>query len=96
MSSQTRQPNLKILRQIGGWIDTQYVSPDNYWIRTYKIIKNTEAETENEAESEAKLKLELNSETLLPTQIHAELRNCYMPRLIYEASRILITARVNI
>ena len=49
-------------RQIGGWIDTQYVSPSNYWVKTYRIVSNqTEAN------------IELTHTVTLPGAIHGEL-----------------------
>jgi hypothetical protein len=79
-------------RQIGGWIDTQYVSPDSYWIRSYKIIENHQSSnTPDQQETEnIKFKIEFNSQATLSNQIHAELSE----HLTYEQDKnIYLIAR---
>ena len=40
VSKYIRRTYIYLLRQIGGWVDTQYVSPESYWIKIYKINQN--------------------------------------------------------
>ena len=48
-----------VTRQIGGWVDTQYVSPSAYWIKLYRVTSDNT--------------IVLNTTTTVPDAVHGEL-----------------------
>merc|ERR1719192_2549405 len=60
-------------RQIGGWVDTQYISPAIFWIRTYKLERKIANNGNDELTTNESLSISLHTESIMPDGVHGEL-----------------------